>query len=140
MSARDACLDYLLTHRVQPALDSGLTAISGFPASQAMQARLHAEQSDTAERFEFFLDGVEIANGSAELTDPKELEGRMLADGAKRRALDLPPVKPDPRLLAAMNSGLPACAGVAVGIDRLLMRLLDADSIQDVVAFPTDRA
>ena len=92
-----------------------------------------------ARRFEAFIGGMELANGYWELTDADELRGRFLADQQKRRALDLPVYPSDDKLLAAMAAGLPDSAGVALGVDRLLMCLSGASHIADVLAFDVDR-
>ena len=93
-----------------------------------------------AERFEVFLDGLELANGFHELVDPGEQRRRFEADLAERRRRGLPEVEVDERLLAALASGLPDCAGVALGVDRLVMLRTGARDIADVIAFPFERA
>ena len=112
--------------------------VTGFPADQAALARLGPD--GRAVRFELIVDGVEVANGYHELTDADELARRFDADAVRRRARGKQPVAPDSALLAAQRHGLPDCAGVAMGLDRLLMLKLDASSIADVMAFDWDRA
>jgi elongation factor P--(R)-beta-lysine ligase len=134
---RDAGLDLALAALVEPALDPGRpTFIYDFPASHAALARIRPGAPPVAERFELFLGGMEIANGFHELTDAEEQAARFEADLAARRARGLvePPV--DRRLLAAMAHGLPGCAGVALGFDRLVMILAGATHIGEVLAFP----
>ncbi len=93
-----------------------------------------------AERFELYLDGVELANGYVELLDPAVLRARS-AEANRHRLADGKPALPEEnRLLAAMESGLPACAGVALGFDRAVMLATGATSIAEVMAFPIDRA
>ncbi|MDN5848853.1 MAG: EF-P lysine aminoacylase GenX [Nitrococcus sp.] len=139
--SRDALLDLLLSERVVPALrDDRLTFIYDFPASQAALARLCPDDSRVAERFELFSAGIELANGYHELTDAGEQRVRFDRERALRARLGLALPDIDERLLAAMDAGLPACAGVAVGLDRLLMRRLGAGHIDDVIAFPIERA
>lgn len=134
---RGACLDLALATLVEPGLDPGRpTFIYDFPASHAALARIRPGEPPVAERFELFFGGMEIANGFHELTDAAEQAARFEADLAARRARGLvePPV--DRRLLAAMSHGLPACSGVALGFDRLVMILAGATHIREVLAFP----
>jgi len=116
--------------------------VHDFPASQCALARLRTAPDGTAlaERFELFLGPLELANGYHELTDATEQSARFARDLARRdaRGLARPPV--DARFLSALEAGLPACAGVALGMDRLLMAMLGTDRIADVLAFPFDRA
>lgn len=137
---RDAWLDLLLTHFIEPRLPAGLCFIHDYPASQASLARLSRENPAVAERFELYLDGVEVANGFHELTAAGEQQQRFQQDLEKRQQLGLPEIPMDRPLLDALTAGLPDCAGVALGIDRLLMHLLKADHIDQVIAFPLDRA
>jgi lysyl-tRNA synthetase class 2 len=138
---RNACLDLAVTHLAQPALAKDtLTLVSLYPASQAALARLHPEDPRVAERFEVFLGNVELANGYQELTDAVEQRERFETENARRRQEGRPVVPLDLRLLEALESGLPACSGVALGVDRLLMVLGGYGHIQDVLAFPEDRA
>lgn len=140
---RDGRLALLLTHAVEPALPAGTVFVFDYPPSQASLARVRPSTGGApavAERFEVYLDGVELANGFHELTDPGEQRRRFEADLAERRAAGLPEVPLDERFLAALDSGLPACAGVALGFDRLVMHAVGADRIDDVIAFPEERA
>jgi lysyl-tRNA synthetase class 2 len=136
----DGWLDLLLTHIIEPALDAGLIFVSEYPASQAALARLLPGEPSVAARFEVYLDGVELANGYHELTDAVEQRRRFEQDNTRRGARQLATIEPDWRLLAAMRSGLPDCAGVALGIDRLLMIAGGARHINEVVAFPLELA
>ena len=97
----------------------GRAFVTHFPASEAALARLHDD--GTAARFELIVDGIEIANGYYELTDAAALRNRFVADNAERRQLGKPEVALDEAMLAATARGLPDCAGVALGIDRLAM-------------------
>ena len=140
---RDDWLDLLMTHRLQPGFDeSAMLAVHDYPASQSALARLRADRDGTpvAERFELYLGALELANGYHELTDAGEQGGRFERDGRIRqsRADTVPPT--DQRLLAALEHGLPDCAGVALGVDRLMMAMLDTERIADVVAFDFFRA
>lgn len=135
---RDGWLDLLMTHVVEPAFrGTDVVVLRGYPASQAALARLDPADLRTAERFEVFGRGLELANGYRELTDAGEQGRRFHADRAARARLGLADTEPDPELLAALAHGLPDCTGVAVGFDRLLMFLLGKTAIRDVVAFPT---
>lgn len=112
--------------------------VTGFPAALAALARVGDD--GRADRFELIVDGVEVANGYHELTDAGELSARMEADTARRRALGKAEIAPDEALLAAHQHGLRDCAGVAMGLDRLLMLKLGVPSLADVMAFSWDRA
>ncbi len=130
-------LDLLMTHVVQPRLASTfLTVIAGYPAAQAAWARLDPADPRVAERFEVYLCGVEVANGYRELRDPAEHRRRFAADRAARARLHLPDVTPDDGFLAAIDHGLPDCAGVAVGFDRAVMVLAGLPDLQSAVACP----
>jgi lysyl-tRNA synthetase class 2 len=136
----DGWLDLLMTHVIEPRLGPGLVFIRDYPASQAALARLRPGTPPVASRFEAYLNGVELANGYHELTDEAEQARRFEQDNARRIALSLEPVVVDTRLLAALASGLPDCAGVALGIDRLLMLAAGAGALDSVIAFPLDDA
>jgi elongation factor P--(R)-beta-lysine ligase len=117
-----------------------LLVVHDYPASQCALAKIRDEDPPVAERFELYLGPVELANGYHELTDAAEQRARFERDHALRaqRADLLPPL--DERLLAAIEHGLPDCAGVALGVDRLLVAMLEAGDIASVLAFPFDRA
>lgn len=131
---RDDWLDLLMTHCIQPGFDDDtMTVVHDWPASQAALARVRPGTPPLAERFELYLGAVELANGYHELNDAAEQRARFERDLATRRARGdvLPPL--DEPLLAALP-GLPDCAGVAVGVDRLLMALNRTPRIADVLA------
>ncbi len=130
----DTCLDLLLGAAIAPRLE-GYWFVYDYPVSQAALARISADDSRVAERFELFYDGVELANGFSELTDAAEQRRRFERDNAMRVARGLPEYPVDQRLLAALEAGMPECAGVALGLDRLLMVLLDLDDIDQVLSF-----
>ena len=133
--------DLLLTHVVEPHLGRNrLTFLYDYPADAAALARVRPGTPPVAERFELYLDGIELANGFQELTDAEEQRQRFERDRAWRRAHGLPDVPHDERLLRALAAGLPPCSGVALGFDRLVMLALGARSIAEVIAFPADRA
>jgi lysyl-tRNA synthetase class 2 len=138
---RDDWLDLLLTHRLQPHFPTdGLLAVFDYPASQAALARVRPGDPPLAERFELYLGPLELANGYHELLDADEQRRRFERDLVVREARGAarPPI--DEGLLGALQSGLPACAGVALGVDRLLMAMLGTSRIADVLAFAFDRA
>lgn len=136
---RNTCIDLLFARFVEP----GLTGfVFDYPESQSALAEVTVDEAGrtVANRFELYLGGVELANGYQELRDAEVLRARMALDQAERAAAGRPPVEQDERLLAAMTAGLPVCAGVAMGVERLLMALSGAASIHEVMAFPADRA
>ena len=139
---RDDWLDLLMTHVIQPAFPPGqLLAMHDYPASQCALAKVARRGDvDVAERFELYLGPLELANGYHELTDAAEQRARFERDHAVRaaRGVALPPI--DEALLAALEAGMPACAGVALGIDRLLMAMLGTGAIAGVLAFDFNRA
>ncbi|WP_341259589.1 elongation factor P--(R)-beta-lysine ligase [Morganella morganii] len=138
---RDTILQLLFMVGVEPHI--GLekpTFIYHFPASQASLAEISSEDHRVAERFEVYYKGVELANGFRELTDAAEQRQRFERDNRKRASMGLPEQPIDENLLAALEHGFPECAGVALGIDRLIMLALGAERISDVIAFLVDRA
>jgi len=140
-AGRDELLDLVVGARVGPALGAKtLTFLHRYPASQAALARLDADDPRVALRFELYYRGVELANGYHELSSAAEQRMRFAADQKARTARDLPTFALDANLLAALDAGLPDCAGVALGFDRVLMLASGAASIDDVLAFPVERA
>ena len=133
---RDAWLDLLLSTRVATRFSSStLTVLRHFPASQAALARTCPDDAAVADRFELFFGPTELANGFVELCDAAEQRRRIGLDLDKRKASGRPAVPVDDALLAALECGLPACAGVAVGFERLLMIAMNKNDIRDVVTF-----
>jgi lysyl-tRNA synthetase class 2 len=118
------------------------TCITDYPASQASLARIERHDDfAVACRFEFYYGSLELANGYHELTDATEQRQRFEADNKTRRERGLPAMAVDESLLAAMHAGLPDCAGVAIGVDRLLMILMpEVDHLQQLIAFNWERA
>jgi elongation factor P--(R)-beta-lysine ligase len=140
-TSRDTWLELLMGSRIGPRLGgNALTFVYGYPASQAALARLDARDPRTALRFELYCDGIELANGFHELAAAGEQRARFARDNDERRRRGLPVAAPDERLLAALEAGLPDCAGVALGFDRTLMLASGAAEIEEVLAFPTRRA
>lgn len=137
---RDDWLDLLLTHLLQPALGASRPLfLCDYPASQAALARVRGAPP-VAERFELYVRGIELANGYHELGDAAEQATRFAADNAERCRRGLPEAEPDERLLAALSEGLPPCAGVALGLDRLVMLAVGASDIASVMTFGLARA
>ncbi len=145
MDDRDGWLDLLLTHLVGPKLGrQRLCFLYDHPASQAALARIRpaspVQPYPVAERFELYVNGIELASGYHELGDSIEQRNRFEADTKKRAESRTIRVPMDERLLAALESGLPDCAGVAVGVDRLVMLATGVATIDKAVSFPLDRA
>lgn len=136
----DCWLDLVMTHIVEPELGAGLVFVRDYPASQAALARLRPGTPPVAARFEAYLNGIELANGFHELADAAEQRARFEHDLERRQHGKHMSVKMDERLLSALESGLPDCAGVALGVDRLLMIASGATCLHDVIAFPFDSA
>ena len=135
---KDTWLDLLFSHCIQPHLGNiNPTFIFDYPASQAALAKIRDDSLAVAERFEVFIQGLEIANGYHELTDHDEQEHRFLADNQKRKLMGLKELPVDYKLISALESGMPNCAGVAVGIDRLVMIACEANSLSDIMSFTT---
>jgi lysyl-tRNA synthetase class 2 len=133
---RDDWLDLLVTHRLQPALPhDAITLVYDYPATQCALARIRTGDSSVAERFELYLGPYELANGYHELNDAAEQRARFERDNARRRERRLREQPIDENLLRVLDD-LPDCAGVALGVDRLLMCMLGTDDIRDVLAFP----
>jgi lysyl-tRNA synthetase class 2 len=141
---RDGWLNWLLAELVEPNLGRDRpTFLYDYPASQAALARTSTAGPGSpavAERFELYLDGVELCNGYHELTDATILRQRIQEQAALRSAAGLRPLPHESRLLAAMDAGLPASSGTALGVDRLVMLALGASCLAEVIAFPFDRA
>jgi lysyl-tRNA synthetase class 2 len=138
---RDAWLDLLITTRIAPAFaPDRLTVLRHYPRSQAALARPCPNDARVADRFEVFRGTLELANGYVELVDAIEQRARFAADNERRRDAGKPVVPGDPLLLAALDSGLPACAGVAVGFERLQMIFEQVDDIAKVVTFTARNA
>lgn len=139
---RDLLIDLLLTRLVQPQL--GILApviLCDFPVTQSALAQVRETSPPVAERFELYVDGMELANGYHELLDAAVLQKRNETAAARRKSEGKysPPIESE--LLRAMQAhALPACAGTAVGVDRVLMVTSKARSINEVISFPIDRA
>lgn len=139
--SRANCLDLLFSLSVEPQLPNGLVFIYDYPACQAALAQLHlnVQGQSVSRRFEAFFNSMELANGYMELTDAAQQRQRFEKEVEQRSAQNKPAVVIDEKLMAALDSGLPPCAGVALGVDRLLMQLLGTDAIDQVMAFSWQR-
>jgi len=139
---QQALLDALLTHSIEPNFDTDcLTFVYDYPASQSALAQLRQKQDyAVAERFEVYLGDLELGNGYQEETDPKRNRDILETENQTRkdRNLELMPV--DEHFLSACDSGIPKSAGVAIGLDRVLMAITGEKSIQKVINFPWDKA
>lgn len=147
-TSRDDYLNALLSICIEPNLGRSdnqqfkPTFLYGYPPSQASLAKLRYDENGehVAERFELYIDGLEIANGYHELTDADEQRRRFKEDNRQRNQLGFPEIPYDENLLSALHHGMPECSGVALGLDRLLMIKLQAKSIEEVISFPITRA
>lgn len=138
---RDGWLNLLMSHGIEPHLGPDRPAfIYDFPASQAALARLRPGNPALASRFEVYYHGIELGNGFHELQDAKEQRARFLRDLDQRNQQGIPTVPLDERFLAALNHGLPDCAGIAIGIDRLVMLALGAEKIEELISFSFENA
>jgi lysyl-tRNA synthetase class 2 len=143
---RDDYLALLFEERIEPFLGmkqgqgDEVCFIHSYPVSQAALARVDESNPEIACRFEVYWQGVELANGFYELDDPEEQHYRFEADNQWRKDNQLPQMSIDERFMAGLEHGLPDCAGVALGLDRLVMILLQKNSLQEVLTFPADRA
>jgi len=138
---RKQWLDLLISLVIQPAFPGEcLTFVYDFPAEQAALARIRPGEPLIAERFELYLGQTELANGYQELTDADEQKRRFDAENKQREKRGQLTCQIDHHLITALEHGLPECAGVALGVDRLLMSLCDAEMISEVTAFPFSRA
>jgi len=137
----DTLLQLLFTIGVEPHIGREKPAfVYHFPSSQAALAEISTEDHRVAERFEVYFKGIELANGFRELTDGREQRQRFEQENRKRAQRGLPQYPIDNNLLDALQHGIPACSGVALGVDRLVMLALGAESLSDVLAFPVGRA
>jgi lysyl-tRNA synthetase class 2 len=139
--ARGFCLDLLMSEKLESTLIAP-TFVYDYPISQAALSAsdLSAQGDRVAQRFELYIQKMEIANGYFELRDTDELRNRFRADNVSRKLEHLPVIPIDENLLSAMAHGLPECAGVALGIDRLLMLVTGVESIGEVLTFPSSIA
>ncbi len=138
---RDGWLNLLLAELVEPHLGRERPEfLCDYPASQAALAIVRPGSPPVAERFELYVGGIELCNGYHELTDADELRRRIEVESQRCAGESLPPLPASNRLLAAMDAGLPPCAGVALGFDRLVMLAAGANSVAEVIPFSFERA
>jgi len=141
-SDRQAWLDLIMSHVIEPALQRNnpetLIAVTHYPAEQALLAKLSEKNPETAERFEIYYRGNELANGFYELQDPIEQRQRFMKDRVKRKAVGQPVPDIDEAFLTALTRGLPECSGVAVGLDRLMMSCEGYSRIDQTLALSTN--
>ena len=140
---RNDVLGLLLTDHIEPQLDRDeLLLVYDYPAAQAALAKTANDPGGrpVAERFEAYFGGLELANGYNELTDAAEQRRRLMLAEHDRAKAGLSARPLDERFVAALDAGLPPCAGVALGLDRLLLTLLGKTELEGVLAFPIDRA
>ena len=134
-------LDFIFSYKIQPALkEQTLCMVYGYPAIQSSLARINQSDSSVADRFEVFIKGIEVGNGFFELADAVEQERRFDQENSARQIKKLRTINKDEKFLDALRYGLPDCSGIALGIDRLLMSIGDVNSLNDVMAFPFNRA
>ena len=132
----DQLCDFIFSNCVVPAFDSdSITVVFHYPASQASLAKLEPDNTSLAQRFEIFVGGLELANGFVELTDANEQFARFANDQHIRSCRRLSAMDIDQQFMSALQHGLPDCAGVAVGFDRLLMLSTGASTISEVISF-----
>ncbi len=145
---RNDCLDILFSKHIEPtlgAVNKGKLEgvfVFDYPTSMSALAKLRTNEygEEVAARFELFINGVELANGYHELLDAQEQEKRFKAEQVKRRERGFDVYPYDQRLIDALQHGMPDCAGVAMGVDRLLMLMMNVKNIADVIAFDFHRA
>ena len=137
---KDMWLDWLISQAVAPGfVKDRFTFLYDYPASQAALARISEQDARVAHRFELFYGELELANGFFELIDASEQRHRFEQENRRRCELGLSEIPLDEHLLAALEQGMPDCSGVAIGLDRLLMVLLQKNHISEVLGFPLDR-
>lgn len=139
--SRANCLDLIFSLRVEPALPSGITVVHEYPRCQAALAQISKDHQgyEVSRRFEVFIDGSEVGNGYLELTDPVEQVARFSQDTTERHRAKRPSISIDDKFVESLVNGLPACAGVALGLDRILMNTVNAQSIDQVLTFAWPR-
>ena len=140
-ATKDQWLDLLMSMVVEKNLPQNcLVFIYDYPASQAALAKIRKDKHDVAERFELYINGMELANGFHELSDAKEQEHRFKKEQIQRKKLGIQYIPVDTHFISALKEGLPDCAGVALGLERLLMVLTGREEITEVLTFPFDIA
>ena len=137
----DTLLQFIMAELIEPHIGQNIPCfVYDFPASQASLARISPTDHRVAERFECYYRGVELANGFNELTDSEQQNERFKNDNKIRVQSGKPELEIDTKFISALKSGLPSCAGVALGIDRLIMLATSANHIDQVLTFPITNA
>jgi len=140
--SKDECLHLLFAEKIEKSLDAGvLTFIYDFPASQAALAKVkfNEDNAKVASRFEVFFGGMELANAYQEESSAEKLNDRFLEDNDIRKILGKEIIAVDEKLVRDVGSGFPECAGIALGVDRLLMLMLEKENIEEVVFFQREK-
>lgn len=141
LAGKDDLLQLLFSHCIEDQIGKNAPCfVYHFPATQAALARINTEDCRVANRFEVYYQGIELANGFHELSDAAEQKQRFEQDNKRRKNAGLRCPDIDPRFIDALNHGLPDCAGVALGIDRLIMLALQQPHIDQVISFPVNIA
>ncbi|MCK5829643.1 MAG: EF-P lysine aminoacylase GenX [Methylococcales bacterium] len=134
-------LDFIFSYKIQPSLKNlGICIVFGYPAIQSSLARVNIDNPLISDRFEVFIEGIEIGNGFFELSNAEEQEKRFNQENKTRELKGLVAVESDKLFLDALKFGLPDCSGIALGLDRLLMVMANTQALSDVITFPLDRA
>lgn len=140
-SHKDDWLNVLFANHIEPHLGTEQpTMIYHYPASQSALARINSIDSRIAERFEVFYKGVELGNGFNELTDPDEQLRRFESNNIERCIRNLPTIPIDFNFIRALKKGLPMCSGIAMGLDRIMMLITNKRHINEILAFPFEKA
>jgi lysyl-tRNA synthetase class 2 len=136
----DILLQFIFSELIEPNIGNDSPCfVYNFPSSQASLAKISPEDARVAERFECYFRGVELVNGFNELTEPDTQLVRFQKDNLQRKSLSLQEQPIEQNFISALSKGLPACAGVALGIDRLIMLALKTNHIEKVISFPVAR-
>ena len=137
----DTLLQFIMAELIEPTIGVDTPCfVYDFPASQASLAKISTDDPRVAERFECYYKGIELANGFHELTDVEQQKLRFIKDNEIRQQLGMDKRAIDENFISALESGLPECSGVALGIDRLIMLALSTNKIDDVITFPVSIA
>ncbi|WP_262964430.1 EF-P lysine aminoacylase EpmA [Methylobacter psychrophilus] len=134
-------LDFIFSHRVQPNLgENAVCMVYDYPSCQSSLARVNECNPEVTDRVEIFINGIELGNGYYELIDSQEQSRRFDEEIVVRQQRKRPVTVKDKHLVAALESGLPECSGMAIGLDRLLMLMTNSATINEVLNFPVHRA
>lgn len=137
-ASKDDWLNLLLSHLIEPEFKQrGAVFLHSYPPSQAVLAKTQPDEHGqlVAQRFELYIQGIELCNGFHELTDAEQQLQRFQKDNVIRQAMGLKTIDIDHNLIAALSAGMPECSGVAIGVDRVLMLRLGVNTIDEVLSF-----